>query len=181
VTIAIPAHDPRIHLFAVSDLQGQAPAHQTFLSRLNDPDQDDTTLAVLLGAPGLEPSGAEVFAVADVAGMGLRAYLAEAYDIDPQILFADSARLDALGGDVIVLVPRAFQGQAMTLTPARHIRAIGTYLPVQPDTARRPVPPVDLTPAPAGSAPGAQGHVPWWAGLGLLAIIAVAAYLVLRG
>ena len=66
-------------------------------------------LAEAFGA-ALDPTHVEVFAVTDVAPMGLRAYLVQAHDIPAATLDADAARLDALEGDVVVLAPRAVEG-----------------------------------------------------------------------
>jgi hypothetical protein len=141
----IPAHDTRIHVFAVSDTDA-GPQKQTFLSRLEDPEAVDTTLPLLFGHDTLDPEGAEVFAVGDVMGLGLRGYLAEAYDIEPEVLARAKARLDALGGDVIVLSPRALGRAAVTLETPAHIRHIDSFTPIAPDAAPRQMPQVDLTP-----------------------------------
>lgn len=173
----IPAHDTRIHVFAVSDTDA-GPQKQTFLSRLEDPDAVDTTLPLLFGHEGLDPSGAEVFAVADVAGLGLRGYLSEAYDIEADVLAKSKARLDALGGDVIVLSPRALGCAAVTLETSAHIRHIDSFVPIAPDTAPREMPEVDLTPAPTSELPPPPRRTPrpW-----VLIVVAIALLLIWLG
>lgn len=141
----IPAHDTRIHLFAVSDTDTR-PERQTFLSRLEDPSAVDTTLPALFDHPALDPTGAEVFAIADIASMGLRSYLQEAYDIAPEVLSKSQVRLDALGGDVIVLTPRALGRAKVVLHMPAHIRYIDSFAPIAPDTTPREMPQVNLTP-----------------------------------
>jgi len=146
MNLSIPAHDTRIHIFAVSDTD-TGPERQTFLSQLEDPSAVDTTLPMLFDHPALDPTGAEVFAVADIAGMGLRSYLQEAYDIAPEVLAQSKARLDGLGGDVIILTPRALGRAEVTLHMPAHIRHIASLAPIPADTAPREMPQVDLTPA----------------------------------
>lgn len=144
--LRIPAHDTRVHVFAVSDSDALGVAHQTFLSRLQDDAATDTTLPLLFGHPGLDAAGAEVFAIADVEGLGLRAYLAEAYDIVPDALQRDAALLDALGGDVVILTPKAVGRAAVELSMVPYVRHISSLPTIAPDNAPRPLPEVDLTP-----------------------------------
>ena len=163
MNLDIPAHDTRIHLFAVSDTdngQDMGPERQTFLSQLADPDAVDTTLPMLFDHPALDPTGAEVFAVADIAGMGLRNHLQEAYDIAPEVLAKSKARLDALGGDVIVLTPRALGRAAVTLRTPAHIRHIDSFAPIASDTNPREMPEVDLAPVPSKEMPPLPRRTP---------------------
>lgn len=143
----IPAHDTRIHVFAVSDSDALGVAHQTFLSRLQDDAATDTTLPMLFGYPALDPSGAEVFAIADVAAMGLRTYLAEAYDIAPETLQRDAAVLDALGGDVIILTPKALGYTGTELSMVPYVRHVSSHATLSADNAPRSLPEVDLNPS----------------------------------
>lgn len=173
----IPAHDTRIHVFAVSDTDA-GPQRQTFLSRLADPEAADTTLPLLFGHAGLDPAGAEVFAVADVEGLGLRGYLQEAYEIDPEVLAPAKARLDALGGDVIVLSPHALGRAAVTLETPAHIRHIDSFTPIAPDTAPREMPEVDLSPPAPKDLPPAPRRLPrpW-----VMIVVAIALLLIWLG
>ncbi|MCK0169136.1 hypothetical protein MWU52_16395 [Jannaschia sp. S6380] len=143
MSISIPPRDPRIHVFSVSDGPLKL-AHQTYLSRLTKEVPQTTPLAEALGAP-IDPTYAEVFAVRDVAPMGLRAYLAQAHDIPAPVLETDAARLDALSGDVLVLAPRAVEG-VETLDPRPELTLIGSYAPAEADNAPRDLPPAAKEP-----------------------------------
>ena len=177
MNLSIPAHDTRIHIFAVSDTD-IGPERQTFLSQLEDPSAVDTTLPMLFDHPALDPTGAEVFAVADIAGMGLRSYLQEAYDIAPEVLAQSKARLDGLGGDVIILTSRALGRAEVTLHMPAHIRHIASLAPIPPDTAPREMPEVDLTPAAPKTAfvPPRRFPQPW-----VIIVVAVAFLLIWLG
>lgn len=136
MTLPLTPRDPRIHVFSVSDGPLKL-AHQTYLSRLEGED-GATPLTEAFGAP-VDATYAEVFAVRDVAPMGLRAYLNEAHDIPEATLAADAARLDALSGDVVVLAPRAVEGIA-ALEPRPEFTHIGSYAPAEVDDAPRDLP-----------------------------------------
>lgn len=142
MSLAIPPRDPRIHVFSVSD-GALTLAHQTYLTRLAEV-VEGTALPDALGAK-IDETYAEVFAVADVAPMGLRAYLAEAHDIPADTLAADAARLDGLSGDVVVLAPRAVEGVA-DLNPRPELTHIGSYLPAEADNTPRDLPPAAKAP-----------------------------------
>ena len=136
MTLALTPRDPRIHVFSVSDGALKL-THQTYLSRLSE-EVSATSLETAVG-------DAEVFAVEDVAPMGLRAYLAQAHDIPDPVLAADAARLDALSGDVVVLAPRAVEG-LQTLTPRPELTHIGSYAPAEADDSPRSLPRASKSP-----------------------------------
>ncbi len=136
MTFSLTPRDRRIHVFSVSDGPLKL-AHQTYLSRL-DGEGGAMPLTEAFGAP-VDATYAEVFAVGDVAPMGLRAYLGQAHDIPEPTLAADAARLDALSGDVVVLAPRAVEGIA-ALEPRPELTHIGSYAPAEVDDAPRDLP-----------------------------------------
>ena len=80
MTVPLRPRDPRVHVLSVSDGELRL-ARQTYLSRLEDA-TEGAALATALGAE-VDATYVEVFAVRDVEGMGLRAYLAQAHDIAP--------------------------------------------------------------------------------------------------
>jgi hypothetical protein len=147
--------DPLIHVFAVSD-GGEPLPRGTFLSRMEGGAvaPDDAALSGALGAP-VDASRTELFAVADLDGMGLRDYLAQAHEADRAALDADAARLDALEGDVLLLTPRAISARA-DLSPAHHLTHVGAY----------PVPAADHAAAPLPRAEPAQDDPPRFANEG---------------
>jgi len=69
----------------------------------------------------------ELFALSDLADVGLAGYLAEGYDIDAQALSADRARLDGLDGYVLLLFSGVSDAGAVTLHPSADLTLIGTY------------------------------------------------------
>jgi hypothetical protein len=134
--------DALIHVFAVSH-GGEPLPRGTFLSRMGDGSArpDDAALSNALGAP-VDASKTELFAVADLDGMGLRDYLAQAHEADRTALDADAARLDALDGDVLIVTPRALSARA-DLTPAPNLAYVGAYPVPAADHAARPLPPAE--------------------------------------
>ena len=128
--------DPRIHVFSVSDGSLDLP-HQTYLSKLGD-NAPGPSLDVAFGAE-IDETYAEVFAVRDVAPMGLRSYLVQAHDVPEDAMADDASKLDGLSGDVIVLAPRAVAG-VERLTPRPELTHIGSYSTAEPDMSPRSVP-----------------------------------------
>lgn len=150
MTYPIPLRDPRIHVFSVSDGALKLD-HQTYLSRLTEPG-DGPSLDEAFGA-AIDATYAEVFAIADIAPMTLRDYLAQAHDIPQDALSPDAAKLDALSGDVVVLAAGAVAG-VETLAPRPELTAIGAYAPVQANR-QADLPKADLSPGPAAEMPPA--------------------------
>ncbi|MDW4499768.1 hypothetical protein R5H30_17375 [Sulfitobacter sp. D35] len=95
--------------------------------------------AELLGAPGLDTSGAELFAVSDLEGVGLAGYLADGYAVEEAQLARDRTRLEALDGYVLLVFSDSFDGKAARLDPGQDVTLIGTYSEFQPDLAGAPV------------------------------------------
>lgn len=132
-TLDIPAHEAgMIRVFAVN----RPPADvQADLKRMPVAD----LARDLLNAPHLDTASAEVFPVSDLSGVGLGAYLSEGYAVEPAALDADRARLDALGGYVMLLFSDSFAGAAATLSPGAEVTLIGTYAEFKPEGAGKPV------------------------------------------
>ncbi|MEM8822767.1 MAG: hypothetical protein AAGF30_04070 [Pseudomonadota bacterium] len=148
MTYPISPRDPRVHVFSVSDGALKLD-HQTYLSRLTDPG-DGPSLDEAFGAE-IDETYAEVFAIADIAPMSLRDYLAQAHDIYDETLAADAAKLDSLSGDVVVLAPRALR-RAEALQPRSELTPIGAYAPVAANDAMGDLPKASLDPAPSPEA-----------------------------
>ncbi|MCX7566908.1 hypothetical protein OS189_11210 [Sulfitobacter sp. F26169L] len=80
----------------------------------------------------------ELFALSDLAGVGLPAYLTDGYDVDKAAVRADRARLDALDGYVLLLFSRVSNDGDVTLHPSSDLTLIGTY--AEPKSERSAVP-----------------------------------------
>jgi hypothetical protein len=93
-----------------------------------------------LGATQLDTNYVEVFALSDLTGLGLTGYMTEGLGIPAQDFAAEQARLDALEGDILVVLSRAFEGIAQTLTPMAPLRWIGTYAEESANVTFEPLP-----------------------------------------
>lgn len=72
-------------------------------------------------------SDIELFALADLAGLGLPRYLSDGYAVEAEALHADRARLEALDGYVLLLLSNVANTGTVTLTPGKDLTLIGTY------------------------------------------------------
>ena len=93
----------------------------------------------MLGAIQLDLSYVEIFPVADLDDIGLSGYLKEGCGIAPEDVADDAANLNAIKGYVILVLSRAFGGQAVSLKPANELRLIGTYSEVATDWSATPI------------------------------------------
>ncbi|MEO9684835.1 MAG: hypothetical protein ABJF86_16340 [Tateyamaria sp.] len=87
---------------------------------------DAASIATALGVE-VDATHVEVFPVSDLEGIGLSGYLTEGNAIPPEELASDRPKLDRLGGWVMIVFSRAFQGRAVTLSPIPTLTLIGTY------------------------------------------------------
>lgn len=69
----------------------------------------------------------EVFALSDLQGLGIVGYLTEGNGVKPDTIAPDRGKLERLGGWVMIVLSRAFQGHAATLSPSPALTLIGTY------------------------------------------------------
>lgn len=116
---------------------------------LNDPG----ALAQVLGVDQIDTEFADIFTISDLEGVGLAGYLMEGCGVPRDQITPDLGKLDALSGPVLVLLSRAFDGQAAALAPAANLRAIGMYQ----------VEPVDWTATPIetkSARPNSGTHIP---------------------
>jgi hypothetical protein len=81
----------------------------------------------------------ELFAIADLAGIGLPRYLTEGYDVDAEALRADRTRLEALDGYVLLLHSGAARAGDVILSPSPELTLIGTYTEPKPSHSAPPV------------------------------------------
>ncbi|MGJ8544231.1 MAG: hypothetical protein ACSHWZ_02225 [Sulfitobacter sp.] len=92
----------------------------------------------LLGQ-SLPGRGIELFPTSDLDGVGLPAYLADGYALDPAEIARDHGRLDGLDGYVLLLFSSAFDGASAQITPRAGLTLIGTYREAQPDNTAAPI------------------------------------------
>jgi hypothetical protein len=69
----------------------------------------------------------EIFAISDLEGVGLPAYLTDGYDIDKDAIRTDRRRLDALDGYILLLFSRVSNDGDVTLNTGAELTLIGTY------------------------------------------------------
>ena len=106
--------------------------------------------ATALGAEHLDAAEAEVFDVADLAGLGLSGYLSEGMGIPEEELAPMRAHLDVITGHVLVLPSRAVAGgTGQTLAPRAPLIHVGTF--------HEDRPPVSFDPLPDAAARGNAG------------------------
>lgn len=84
-------------------------------------------VASLLGVDALADGQWELFDIADLAGMGLEAYLADGHGIAEDELVPHRWTLDALEGAVLLLRSAALPDKPVTLTPRAPLRWIATF------------------------------------------------------
>ncbi|MDU8928492.1 hypothetical protein RXV86_13965 [Alisedimentitalea sp. MJ-SS2] len=124
-TIDIPAGEHDIlRLFAIN-LPREA--MREMLQPVNGTQPTPSPAAQLLGIGGLDDRHAELFDTTDLAGLGLRGYLSEGYDLAPETLAPDAARLDAIKGYALLLLSQAFDRRATRLSPIRSLNLVATY------------------------------------------------------
>lgn len=105
-----------IRVFALSMTDGEA-------QKLKD---DPAALNIALGT-NVDASYVEVFPVSDLEGVGLVGYLAEGNAVPMEQLGPDRAKLDKLGGWVLIAFSQAFGDRAAQLDPSAALTLIGVY------------------------------------------------------
>lgn len=133
-----------------------------------------------LGAEALDPEYVQVFDVADLAGVGLPAYLTEGHAIPEDQIGPMRARLTAQNGTVMVITSRAFAGEQQVLTPHAPLRLIGsfseTHTPITfgalPDASAQPRQP-EVAPAPAPRKTPSDAAISGRVAMAVLLVLAV--------
>ncbi len=93
-----------------------------------------------LGTRDLDPAYVELFDVADLEELGLRGYMRDGLGVAEAELAEDAAQIDALNGPVLVLLSKAFRGEARTLTPRAPLRWVGTWREEKAPVTFEPMP-----------------------------------------
>lgn len=157
--IEIPANETgMVRIFAVNGASEGTGTAQSFLSRLEQSPEaiaaEATRLQAMLGVDRIDPTYTETITVADIRELGLTQYLATAMDIPHAQLSADRSRLDALEGEVLIVLSRALGFEAQTLRPGPDLTFIGAYeMADVPLSGAIPARPADPMPAPASAPP----------------------------
>ena len=128
-----------VRLFAV-DLppeQIEAFAEPDYEANADDP---PWPLKDALGAEHLDADFIELFPIGDLKGVGLPGYMTEGLGIAEKDVKADRARLEAMGGHVLIVLSAAFGGVEQTIKPRAPLRWIGTYVEESAPVQFRPLP-----------------------------------------
>ncbi|MBY5931587.1 hypothetical protein KUV51_01140 [Tateyamaria omphalii] len=122
-TLPVPANERGvIRVFALSMTGKEAQALKDGPAALN----------AALGTD-MNPEHVEVFPVSDLEGIGLVGYLAEGNAVPMEQLTPDRAKLEKLGGWVLIVFSLAFEDRATALNPASSLTLIGTYGEIRTD------------------------------------------------
>ena len=81
----------------------------------------------------------ELFALSDLAGIGLPAYLSDGYDIDKMAVRSDHARLEALDGYVLLLFSSVSNDGDVSVAPTAELTLIGTYAEPKTEHTTAPI------------------------------------------
>ena len=93
-----------------------------------------------LGTRNLDPAYVELFDIADLEELGLRGYMRDGLGVAEADLAEDAARLDALTGPVLILLSKAFRGEAHSLSPRAPLRWVGTWREEKAPVTFEPMP-----------------------------------------
>lgn len=100
--------------------------------------QPKATLASAMLFHPVSAEDIEIFAVSDLAGVGLPAYLTDGYDVDKDAIRADHSRLEALDGYVLLVFSSVSNEGDVTLNVGADLTLIGSY--TEPKAAHRATP-----------------------------------------
>jgi hypothetical protein len=170
-----------LHVFAVN---ATADLRHTHLTRAQDKGAELPDLRQWLGVEHLDTDRIEIFPVGDLGDMGLSAYVDQAFDPVPKIDATTAARLDALGGTVLLVPDTAFEG---VFHPGAELTEIATLSLAMPDRNAAlpkadvtptpyPEPGPDRFPAPRG---GGWSRLPQWAKVAVFVGVFVLLYILL--
>ena len=141
MTLTIPVTDHGlIRVFKIAGTAPEGLMHRT-----------PESLAALFGTDALDPAFVDVVDTRDLAGLTLRDYLHQGYDLPQETL--DDPALRDLRGVVVLVMSRAARGQEVTLDPAPNVTHVTTT--GEPARLRMPEPAI-RTPAADGTAPGGR-------------------------
>ncbi|SFR97879.1 hypothetical protein [Yoonia litorea] len=93
---------------------------------------------IALFGVALNPDFVDVVKIADLGGMSLTRYIAEGYDMAPDLV--DAAVVDQIKGTAVLVLSRATGGAETELHPGFGLRHITTYRPAPDMVAHDPLP-----------------------------------------
>ena len=88
---------------------------------------EPAAVADKLGVATIDGAQVDVFNISDLEGVGLIGYLTEGQGIPVEAIEPARAELDAMEGWVMVVHSRAFDGQAVTLTPGDGVVPVAAW------------------------------------------------------
>ena len=80
-----------------------------------------------LGVDDLDPAFVELFPLSRLEGVGLAGYLVDGLGVAEADVAPYRSRLNGMSGQVLIVLSKAFGGQAATITPTAPLKWIGTY------------------------------------------------------
>lgn len=101
--------------------------------------QSKATVAATLLSHPVSDRDVELFALSDLVGVGLPAYLTDGYDVDKDAVRADRTRLEALDGYVLLLFSHVSNDGDVSLHPTADLTLIGTYAEPKAQHAVAPI------------------------------------------
>lgn len=99
------------------------------ISGFSEPDQitGRWPLKEALGVEDINERFVDVFAISDLEDMGLVGYMIEGLGVSEEEIAPHREQLEALDGNMVVILSGAFKGLAVTLLPRPPLRWIGTF------------------------------------------------------
>ena len=92
------------------------------------PDEDTPApINRALGVTYLDSDFVELFPLSNLDGMGLAGYLTEGLGVAEADVKPNASRLNAMSGQVLIVLSQAFGGFETTITPTAPLKWIGTY------------------------------------------------------
>ncbi len=121
------------------------------------PDEDTPApINRALGVTYLDSDFVELFPLSNLGGLGLAGYLTEGLGVAEEDVKPHASRLNAMNGQVLIVLSQAFGGFETTITPTAPLKWIGTYTEEGASVKFEPLP----SESAKGTAAGAGGKPP---------------------
>ncbi|EBA12090.1 hypothetical protein [Roseobacter sp. CCS2] len=144
------------------------------------PDEDTPApINRALGVSNLNTDFIELFPLSNLAGVGLAGYLVEGLGVAEEDVKPHASRLNAMSGQVLIVLSQAFGGFETTITPTAPLKWIGTYTEEGSAVKFEPLPSegAEVTPGtPTGKPPKSDARVG-----GMIAMYALIAMFIFVG
>ena len=89
--------------------------------------EEPAAIADMLGLTEIDPDHVDLIKLSDLDEYGLGGYLTEGCDVKEDELSPFADRLNGLKGHVLVVLSRAFGGNALTLAPKPGLRLVASF------------------------------------------------------